>query len=78
MNDDQRDAFAITARVLGALFYYPPESEQAAPLVAALQNPAWQMQWPLPPEALVPLAEEFSDGSDEPLSDAWQRLFIGP
>ncbi|WP_318389392.1 Tat proofreading chaperone DmsD [Enterobacter sp.] len=78
MNDEQRDTFAVTARVLGALFYYPPQSEQAAPLVAALQTPDWQMQWPLAPEVLQPLAEAFADGSDEPLSDAWQRLFIGP
>lgn len=30
------EGFAFTARVLGALFYFAPDSEQAAPLVAAL------------------------------------------
>jgi TorA maturation chaperone TorD len=34
--------------------------------------------WPLPPETLQPLAETFTAPADEPLTDAWQRLFIGP
>lgn len=78
MSDAERNAFAVTARVLGALFYYPPQSEQAAPLVAALQDPSWQAQWPLPSPVLQMMAEGFTAGADEPLSDAWQRLFIGP
>ncbi|GCS66570.1 twin-arginine leader-binding protein for DmsA and TorA [Escherichia coli] len=32
----QQDNFSVAARVLGALFYYAPESAEAAPLVAAL------------------------------------------
>ena len=32
----QREAFAFSARVLGALFYYSPDSEHVAPLVNAL------------------------------------------
>ena len=32
----QRDDFAMTARVLGALFYYAPDSAEATPLVSAL------------------------------------------
>ena len=34
----QQDNFSVAARVLGALFYYAPESAEAAPLVAALTN----------------------------------------
>lgn len=30
----QQDNFSVAARVLGALFYYAPESAEAAPLVA--------------------------------------------
>jgi TorA maturation chaperone TorD len=30
-----RESFAFSARVLGALFYFAPDSEQAAPLVQA-------------------------------------------
>ncbi len=29
----QQDNFSVAARVLGALFYYAPESAEAAPLV---------------------------------------------
>ncbi|EDQ2701778.1 Tat proofreading chaperone DmsD, partial [Salmonella enterica subsp. enterica serovar Worthington] len=42
----QRDDFAVTARVLGALFYYSPESHETAPLVQALLTDDWQAQWP--------------------------------
>ncbi|KJP90778.1 twin-argninine leader-binding protein DmsD, partial [Enterobacter hormaechei] len=37
MNDvSHRESFAFSARVLGALFYFAPDSEQIAPLVSAL------------------------------------------
>ncbi|MCU6684943.1 Tat proofreading chaperone DmsD [Leclercia sp. 29361] len=72
------EGFAFTARVLGALFYFAPDSEQAAPLVTALTQGDWQQDWPLPPGQLAPLADALRQPSDEPLPDAWQRLFIGP
>ncbi|WP_313825684.1 Tat proofreading chaperone DmsD [Leclercia sp.] len=72
------EGFAFTARVLGALFYFAPDSEQAAPLVTALTQGNWQQDWPLPPGQLAPLADALRQPSDEPLPDAWQRLFIGP
>lgn len=72
------EGFAFTARVLGALFYFAPDSEQAAPLVTALTQGDWQQDWPLPPGLLAPLADALRQPSDEPLPDAWQRLFIGP
>ena len=78
MTDTTRETFIFTARVLGALFYYPPESEPSAPLIAALRNREWLEQWPLPEEALIPLADAFAQPCDEPLNEAWQRLFIGP
>ncbi|EBZ7662416.1 Tat proofreading chaperone DmsD [Salmonella enterica subsp. enterica serovar Typhimurium] len=74
----QRDDFAVTARVLGALFYYSPESHETAPLVQALLNDDWQAQWPLDAEALAPVAAMFKTHSEESLPQAWQRLFIGP
>lgn len=74
----QRESFAFCARVLGALFYYPPESEQAAPLVAALTQSDWWRDWPLAEESLLPLAKAMREPATEPLRDAWQRLFIGP
>lgn len=72
------EGFAFTARVLGALFYFAPDSEQAAPLVTALTQGDWQQDWPLPPGQLAPLAVSLRQQADEPLPDAWQRLFIGP
>lgn len=72
------EGFAFTARVLGALFYFAPDSEQAAPLVTALTQGDWKQDWPLPPGPLAPIADALRQQADEPLPDAWQRLFIGP
>ncbi len=72
------EGFAFTARVLGALFYFAPDSEQAAPLVTALTQGDWQQDWPLPPGQLALIADALRQQADEPLPDAWQRLFIGP
>ena len=71
-----RDAVALSARTLGALFSFSPESAQAAPLVAALQDGSWQAQWPYP--LADSLVTGFAAASDEPLPQAWQRLFVGP
>lgn len=76
MQSQDRDAVALSARTLGALFSYAPGSEQAAPLVAALRDGSWQSQWPWP--VANGLAAQFALEDDEPLADAWQRLFIGP
>lgn len=71
-----RDAVALSARTLGALFSFAPQSEQAAPLVSALRDGSWQAQWPFAVPAEV--VARFAEHSDEPLAEAWQRLFIGP
>lgn len=39
----QQDNFSVAARVLGALFYYAPESAEAAPLVAVLTRDGWEV-----------------------------------
>ncbi|EKJ8219238.1 Tat proofreading chaperone DmsD [Citrobacter sedlakii] len=74
----QRDDFAMTARVLGALFYYAPDSNEAAPLVALLKTDEWQAQWPLPAHKLAPLGQLLQRDAEETLAQAWQRLFVGP
>lgn len=71
-----RDAVALSARTLGALFSYAPNNAQIAPLVAAFQDGSWQQQWPYPVAA--PLASGFAASVEESLPEAWQRLFIGP
>ena len=40
----QRDNFSTAARVLGALFYYAPDSAEASALVSALRTDGWQAQ----------------------------------
>ena len=74
----EQASFALTARALGALFYFAPDSDEAAPLVAAFRSGAWRDAWPLPEAVLAPLADAFSHPCEEPLAQAWQRLFIGP
>jgi putative dimethyl sulfoxide reductase chaperone len=79
MNDvSRRDSFAFSARVLGALFYFAPDSPQAAPLVTALTTTDWYQDWPLEQSGLLAIANTMRETADEPLPDAWQRLFIGP
>lgn len=41
MQIPNRDAVALSARTLGALFSYAPNSEQNAPLVAAFLDGSW-------------------------------------
>lgn len=78
MTPEQQASFSLTARALGALFYFAPGNDQAAPLVMAFQHGDWQKDWPLPEAVLAPLTDAFSQPGEEPLADAWQRLFIGP
>ncbi|MCZ4216019.1 hypothetical protein N2S64_17830, partial [Escherichia coli] len=61
----QQDNFSVAARVLGALFYYAPESAEAAPLVAVLTNDGWETQWPLPEASLAPLVTAFQTQCEE-------------
>jgi TorA maturation chaperone TorD len=77
-NVSHRESFAFSARVLGALFYFAPDSEQAAPLVNALTAGGWTQDWPLAQDVLQHIEESFKVPADEPLMEAWQRLFIGP
>ncbi|MFS2225826.1 Tat proofreading chaperone DmsD [Pantoea sp. B65] len=71
-------AVAISGRVLGALFYHAPDSEQVAPLLRMLSEPAWSQTWPLAHPQLMPLSVKLAQGQDRQLMAAWQRLFIGP
>ncbi len=72
----QQDNFSVAARVLGALFYYAPESAEAAPLVAVLTSDGWETQWPLPEASLAPLVTAFQTQCEETHAQAWQR-FVG-
>lgn len=79
MNDVQRnDALAFSARILGALFYFAPNSALAEPLVAAFTDGEWAAQWPYAIDDADALSAGFAAHSEESLAQAWQRLFIGP
>lgn len=71
---------AITGRVLGSLFYFAPDSENNVDLVAILQEPTWHEDWPFSLPSLSEISQLFQGSvqAEEPLSEAWQRLFIGP
>ncbi len=57
----QQDNFSVAARVLGALFYYAPESAEAAPLVAVLTSDGWETQWPSTRSVISAAGDGFSD-----------------
>ncbi len=69
-----RDAVALSARTLGALFSYAPNSAEIAPLVAAFETGAGQ-QWPFPVAA--PLASGFAASAEETLPEAGSACLSG-
>ena len=79
MNDVQHNnALAFSARVLGALFYFAPNSTLAEPLVTAFTDGEWVTQWPYEVLHANTLSAGFASHAEESLAEAWQRLFIGP
>ncbi|WP_205437933.1 Tat proofreading chaperone DmsD [Edwardsiella tarda] len=79
LQPQQLQDMALTARVLGTLLYRTPDSEQAAPLVAALRQPQEVLHWPYgTPAQREHCAALLAAPADEPLAEAYQRLFIGP
>lgn len=79
LQPQQLQDIAISARSLGALFYYSPESETCAPLVDILTSSEWIIEWPYGSmQQLEQCAAKLAAMTDESLTDAHQRLFIGP
>lgn len=72
---------SLTGRLLGALFSVSPGVPEGKTLVASFADGSWHEQWPVQHDSLPGLARQFREGveeTNEPLSDAFQRLFIGP
>ncbi|WJY13413.1 Tat proofreading chaperone DmsD [Pectobacteriaceae bacterium CE90] len=74
---------SLTGRMLGALLYYAPDDERNAELLSQLRQHDWYQMWPCgDAEQIAIAAQQINDGLqtgyDEKLSDAWQKLFIGP
>lgn len=74
------EKIALTGRVLGVLLYAPPESKECQPLLDSLADPQWLTEWPYEgaQEAAALIAEGLTGNQPETLSEAYQRLFVGP
>lgn len=75
------ESISLTGKILGAVLFYPPDSREVQPLIALLESSEWAPLWPCATEdAKVQVTEYFSqiDQAQESLTDAYQRLFVGP
>lgn len=75
------ESISLTSKVLGAMLYYPPVSEEVQPLIALLKTSDWAPLWPFATaEIKAQAAELFAqiDEAEESAGQAYQRLFIGP
>ena len=75
------ESISLTSKVLGAMLYYPPASEEVQPLIALLKTSDWGPLWPFATaEIKAQAAELFAqiDEAEESAGQAHQRLFIGP
>ncbi|MBU9858068.1 Tat proofreading chaperone DmsD [Rahnella bonaserana] len=75
------ESISLTGKILGAIFFYPPDSPEVQPLISLLQDSDWAPLWPCASQdAKVQVTEYFSqiNQAQESLGDAYQRLFVGP
>jgi len=75
------ESISLTGKILGAMLFYPPGSQEVEPLVALLKSSDWASLWPCATEeAKTQAAIMFSqiESAEESIDDAYQRLFIGP
>src|SRR5476649_791245 len=76
-----KEAIASTGKVLGALLYFPPQSESISALIPWLQGGEWVAEWPFLSAEAASEAEHLFKKSvsyAESFDEAFQRLFIGP
>lgn len=78
------DAVADCCRILGALFYYPPEHAAVAPILALLREGEWPQAWQFGDAGELrrvgaEMAAALADADALPaLAEEYQRLFVGP
>ena len=75
------ESISLTSKVLGAMLYYPPASEEVQPLIALLKTSDWAPLWPFATaEIKAQAAELFAqiDEAEESAGQAYKRLFIWP
>jgi|SRR5471030_879215 len=76
-----KEAIASTGKVLGALLYFPPQSESISALIPWLQGGEWVAEWPFLSAEAASEAEHLFKKSvsyAESFDEAFQRLFVGP
>ncbi|SUC34022.1 Twin-arginine leader-binding protein DmsD [Providencia rustigianii] len=79
MSEQSLNDIDVTARVLGAAFYYAPD--QVPDIIELLISSKWVEDWPYGSvEQKQAIAEKMTKAQrdDETLDEAYQRLFIGP
>jgi TorA maturation chaperone TorD len=77
------DAVAGCCRILGALFYYPPDHAAVAPIVTLLREGRWPQACPSHPGRTGRVGADMVMALAGPeamkaLLEEHQRLFIGP
>ena len=83
-DDATQEAVAVCCRILGALFYLPPNDPVMAPILTTLRDGSWLAAWPFgTPDELSELRRDFTaalskDDAVAELAVEYQRLFIGP
>ncbi|EMI5492714.1 Tat proofreading chaperone DmsD [Providencia stuartii] len=79
MNEQSLNNISLTARVLGAAFYYSPNEVQD--IIGLLSSPQWAEDWPYgSAEQKQTIGRQLAvlQTDNESLDEAYQRLFIGP
>ncbi len=80
MNEDTLNDIAVTARILGAVFYYSPE--QVPDIITLLVSGEWVTDWHYGSmahkQAMAVEMATINRDDNETLNEAYQRLFIGP
>lgn len=79
MSEQAVSDIALTARILGAAFYYPPS--EIAQITELLSSGEWVAEWPYGDDAQKQNAAQKLNtavSGEETLPQAYQRLFIGP
>ncbi|EMD6373403.1 Tat proofreading chaperone DmsD [Morganella morganii] len=79
MSEQAVSDVALTARILGAAFYYPPS--EIVQITELLSSGEWVAEWPYGDDAQKQAAAQKLNlvvTGEETLAQAYQRLFIGP
>lgn len=73
---------SITGRLLGALFYYAPESQAAQSVLPLFQQADWMAQWEMSEymedKTRQKITALINQGITQDLAADYQALFIGP